>query len=167
MEENVCGEEIKMDELVKYLVSKIGYTLIVIVGLALPGNLLIFVWNRELYVSLDFFKMIILSFAIPSMFYICALFTYILIAIAVDEIKPKKEKSDIESIFIVSLALTYSEIIYLIVNRIVLKQEFSMSYFIKQCGIPYGILILLLVIVDVVLIPILKKIKNFIKKKNL
>lgn len=91
-----------MDELVKYLISKIGYTLIVIVGLALPGNLLIFVWNRELYVSLDFFKMLVLSFAIPTMLYICFLVIYILIATAAVEIKQNKEKWSIESIFMVS-----------------------------------------------------------------
>lgn len=34
-----------MDELIKYMISKIGYTLIVIIGLAIPGNLLVFVWN--------------------------------------------------------------------------------------------------------------------------
>nr|DAZ16320.1 MAG TPA: hypothetical protein [Caudoviricetes sp.] len=152
-----------MDELIKYLVSKIGYTLIAIIGLALPGNLLIFVWNRELYVSLDFFKMIILSFAIPSMLYICSLTLYILIAIANEEIKHNKEKRDIEVVFMASLALTYLAIIYLIVNRIVLKQKFSMCYFIKNCGTPFGILILLLVILDIVLIPILKKVKNLKK----
>lgn len=154
-----------MDELVKYLISKIGYTLIVIVGLALPGNLLIFVWNRELYVSLDFFKMLVLSFAIPTMLYICFLVIYILIATAAVEIKQNQEKWSIESIFMVSLGLTYSVIIYLIANRIIFKQKFSMYYVINKYGVPFGILILLLAILDVVLLPILIKIKVFLKNK--
>ena len=54
-----------MDELIKYMISKIGYTLTAIIGGALPGSLLIFVWNRKLYMELDLLKLIILSFAIP------------------------------------------------------------------------------------------------------
>ena len=53
-----------MDELIKYMISKIGYTLTAIIGGALPGSLLIFVWNRKLYMELDLLKLIILSFAI-------------------------------------------------------------------------------------------------------
>ena len=50
-----------MDELIKYMISKIGYTLTAIIGGALPGSLLIFVWNRKLYMELDLLKLIILS----------------------------------------------------------------------------------------------------------
>lgn len=41
----------RMDELIKYMISKIGYTLTAIIGGALPGSLLIlygienYIWN--------------------------------------------------------------------------------------------------------------------------
>ena len=53
------------------MISKIGYTLTAIIGGALPGSLLIFVWNRKLYMELDLLKLIILSFAIPGILYVC------------------------------------------------------------------------------------------------
>lgn len=59
-----------MDELIKFLTSKIGYTLIGILGFGLPGNLFIFVWNRSLYLDMDIIKLLILSFGIPFMVFI-------------------------------------------------------------------------------------------------
>ena len=49
-----------MDELIKYMISKIGYTLTAIIGGALPGSLLIFVQTRSLYMVLDLRRLIIL-----------------------------------------------------------------------------------------------------------
>ena len=59
-----------MDELVKYLTSKMGYTLAIIFGFGVPGNVLIFMWNRELYLEMDIFKLLIISFGIPFMLFI-------------------------------------------------------------------------------------------------
>ena len=53
-----------MDELIKFLTSKIGYTITAILGFGLPGNIFIFVWDKELYLQIDVAKLLILSFGI-------------------------------------------------------------------------------------------------------
>ena len=52
-----------MDELVKYLTSKIGYTLTFVLGFGLPGNVLIFIWNEKLYLEMDILTLLRLCFA--------------------------------------------------------------------------------------------------------
>lgn len=59
-----------MDELVKFLTSKIGYTLVFALCIFLPGNLFIFIWNREVYLELDIIRLIMLSIAIPCVAFV-------------------------------------------------------------------------------------------------
>lgn len=46
-----------MDELIKFLTSKIGYTLTFIFGCLLPGNIMIFALDRQLYLQIDIIKL--------------------------------------------------------------------------------------------------------------
>ena len=43
-----------MDRLIEFLTTKVGYVLTVILGFIVPGNVLIFVWNRNMYLEIDF-----------------------------------------------------------------------------------------------------------------
>ncbi|RHU79191.1 hypothetical protein DXC58_04135, partial [Ruminococcus sp. TF06-23] len=96
-----------MDELIKYMISKIGYTLTAIIGGALPGSLLIFVWNRKLYMELDLLKLIILSFAIPGILYVCNIFVCLPIMSLYNEFKHDTEIFSVEFIFIIPAILTW------------------------------------------------------------
>ena len=58
-----------MEELAKFLTSKIGNTLIFILCLFVPGNLFIFLWNRDLYLELDIFRLGVLSITAPCTFF--------------------------------------------------------------------------------------------------
>ena len=53
-----------MDRLIEFLTTKVGYVLTVILGFIVPGNVLIFVWNRNMYLEIDIIKLLILSFSI-------------------------------------------------------------------------------------------------------
>lgn len=57
-----------MEKLVDFLTSKIGYTLTIIAGFIVPGVMLIFIWNRELYMQLDIIKLLLASFGISFFF---------------------------------------------------------------------------------------------------
>lgn len=80
-----------MDELVKYLTSKIGYTLAVIFGFALPGNALIYIWDRELYLEMDILKLLIISVGIPFMLCIPNFFVVMEIVLTKNLISKKSE----------------------------------------------------------------------------
>lgn len=45
-----------MDRLIEFLTTKVGYVLTVILGFIVPGNVLIFVWNRNVYLEIDIIK---------------------------------------------------------------------------------------------------------------
>ena len=111
-----------MDELIKYMISKIGYTLTAIIGGALPGSLLIFVWNRKLYMELDLLKLIILSFAIPGILYVCNIFVCLPIMSLYNEFKHDTEIFSVEFIFIIPAILTWIEIGYLVMSKILLPE---------------------------------------------
>lgn len=53
-----------MDELFKFLAEKVNYVAVIILGFIIPGNVLIFVWNQELYFEIDIIRLLILSFGI-------------------------------------------------------------------------------------------------------
>lgn len=82
-----------MDELVKYLTSKMGYTLAIIFGFGVPGNVLIFMWNRELYLEMDIFKLLIISFGIPFMLFIPNLILVIEMMILRSHFSKKEDES--------------------------------------------------------------------------
>ena len=145
-----------MDELIKYMISKIGYTLIVIIGLALPGNLLVFVWNRELYMELDLFRLIILSFAIPGMLYVCNFFICMFAIVLYNEFKHDTEIIRLEFFFASSVVLTYIEIAYLMMNKILLP-EYTIKDFVAKWGIIGVYLVIGMALVDTFLIPIAKR----------
>ena len=63
-------EEKSMDKLVKFLTKKVGYVLAVILGFIAPGNVLLFAWDRNLYLEMDVVKLLILSFSISFITFI-------------------------------------------------------------------------------------------------
>lgn len=73
-----------MDKLVEFLTSKIGYVLVAILGFFVPGNVFMFIWNRELYMDMNVIKLIMLSFSIPFITFI-PIFIIITIGYAVNE----------------------------------------------------------------------------------
>lgn len=63
-------EIVHMDELFKFLAEKVNYVAVIILGFIIPGNVLIFVWNQELYFEIDIIRLLILSFGIAFMVYV-------------------------------------------------------------------------------------------------
>ena len=49
-----------MDKLIEFLTTKVGYVLTIVLGFIAPGNVLIFVWNRNMYLEMDIVKLLIL-----------------------------------------------------------------------------------------------------------
>lgn len=106
-----------MEELVKFLTSKIGYTLTAILGFGLPGNLFIFVWNREIYLEMDILKLIILSFAITFIVYIPNIFLITSVCKFFDAILKRRISSD-QFIFS-SIVCTMIEMIVAMIIKII------------------------------------------------
>lgn len=117
-----------MDELVKYLTSKIGYTLTFILGFGLPGNVLIFIWNEKLYLELDILKLILLSFGITFMLFIPNFILIAEICIVTEKIlKRKIDSLDPHIILLVPISFTVIEIGIAIALKIV-----NSDYVMKQ-----------------------------------
>lgn len=53
-----------MDKLVEFLIKKVPYVLAIILGFIAPGNILLLVWDTQLYMEMDVVKLLILSFGI-------------------------------------------------------------------------------------------------------
>ena len=68
-----------MEKLVEFLTTKLGYVLMIILGFIAPGNVLIFVWNRDIYLAMDVIKLLILSFAVSFIAFIPNLIAVIII----------------------------------------------------------------------------------------
>lgn len=108
-----------MDELVKYLTSKIGYTLAAIFGFGIPGNVLIFMWNRELYLEMDIFKLLIISFGIPFMLFIPNLISVIEFMIIRSYLSKKEDETgEIETTIGTAICCEVVEIGFIIALKI-------------------------------------------------
>lgn len=68
-----------MDKLIEFLTTKVGYVLTIVLGFIAPGNVLIFVWNRNMYLEMDIVKLLILSFSISFITFIPNLILTIII----------------------------------------------------------------------------------------
>lgn len=121
-----------MDELVKVLASKMGYTLTVIFGFGLPGNLLVFVWDRNLYLEMNIVKLIILSFGIAFAFFVIVSVSVFPFYIGLEEIS--KKKSNINAIVLPSVAVNILVIIGMIVIKI-LKPDYTIKSIIEEYGV--------------------------------
>lgn len=121
-----------MDELVKVLASKMGYTLTVIFGFGLPGNLLVFVWDRNLYLEMNIVKLIILSFGIAFAFFAIVSVSVFPFYIGLEEIL--KKKSNINAIVLPSVAVNILAIIGMIVIKI-LKPDYTIKSIIEEYGV--------------------------------
>lgn len=108
-----------MDELVKYLTSKMGYTLAIIFGFGVLGNVLIFMWNRELYLEMDIFKLLIISFGIPFMLFIPNLILVVEVMILRSHFSKKEdESSDLDITIGTAIAFNVIEIGFIIALKI-------------------------------------------------
>mgnify|MGYP004581785191 FL=1 len=151
-----------MDELMKFLTSKIGYTLTFIFGCLLPGNIMIFVLDRQLYLQTDIIKLFLLSCGIPVMIFIP---NFILVGIGAmiqDKIHERKDKEfeDKELIIIMPIAFTIIEIYILIICKILISQFQIKSVISFSCDL-FLIIFGLLGVLDIIVWFI-----NWIHKKS-
>lgn len=121
-----------MEKLVDFLTSKIGYTLTIIAGFIVPGVMLIFIWNRELYMQLDIIKLLLASFGISFFLYIPML----IFGIKITSITEKISKKEAEgmAVLLVPVFLTVVEIMLLITIKII-NTDYSMLDFVKEFGV--------------------------------
>ena len=106
-----------MNELVKFLTTKIGYTICIILGFLLPGACFIFVWNREICMQMDIFKLVLLALSVSFMLYIPSLIIASLALAICNDIKEKKEYYLVGILF-TSVCVSVTFTISAIVNKI-------------------------------------------------
>ena len=121
-----------MEKLVDFLTSKIGYTLTIIAGFIVPGVMLIFIWNRELYMQLDLIKLLLASFGISFFLYIPLL----IFGIKITSIVERVSKKEVEgmAVLLVPVFLTVVEIMLLMTIKII-NTNYSMLDFVKEFGV--------------------------------
>lgn len=151
----------RMDELIKFLTTKIGYTLTIILGFIVPGNMFVFVWNRNLYMEMNIIKLLLLSFGISFLIFIpCGVFSLLLVYIME---KILKKESSFSMYIWVTVGL---EIFSLSLGMI--KKVFNNSYtitdFLKEFVFPLSVDTCVLAIIAVISL-IVCKIKKKIKKE--
>lgn len=59
-----------MEKLFDFLITKVGYTAIAILGFLFPGMLFVFIWNRDIYFELEIIRLLILALAITFAIFI-------------------------------------------------------------------------------------------------
>lgn len=174
-----------MDELFKLLVKKVNYVAIIILGFIIPGNVLIFVWNQDLYFEIDIIRLLVLSFGIAFIVYVPNFILMILLiafkAILTEGDKEQKCNEDesqnqniteVISAIIVPMVFEFGEIGAYIYSKIV-SNNTSISEYCKYIG-KYliqmiGVFFLLYIIVSIASPLILKvrnKLKEFSKSKR-
>lgn len=154
-----------MDELIKYLTSKIGYTLTLIFGFGLPGSVLIFVWDGKLYLEMDILKLLLLSFGITFMLFIPNFLIVVEMCIVSEKtLKRKQVLSEPYMILLVPISLTVLEIGFVIACKIV-NDDFTMSQCWKYIIGPIVVIAILTVIIES-LIPIFITVYKKIKRKK-
>ena len=79
-------------------------------------------------------KLIILSFAIPGILYVCNIFVCLPIMSLYNEFKHDTEIFSVEFIFIIPAILTWIEIGYLVMSKILLP-EYTIRDFVAKWGI--------------------------------
>lgn len=152
-----------MDELIKFLTSKIGHTLTAILGFGLPGNLFIFVWNRNLYLEMDIIKLLILSFAISFMIFVPNVFLCTTICMAFDAVK--KEKTSLYQLLFLPIIFTVTEIIVAMMVKII-SPNYSIEMLLEEAISKFGGAYLILIVGGMIFERIAVQIKRKIISKK-
>lgn len=151
-----------MDRLIEFLTTKVGYVLTVILGFIVPGNVLIFVWNRNMYLEIDIIKLLILSLSISFV----ALIPNLIVVIAmnfingVNKSSNNKEETKFNILYNIgfSVGLVVIEMIFVIFMAICTK-NFQLKTYIMYTGLAItGIIIIYSVVI--LLKQLIKKIRK-------
>ncbi len=140
-----------MDKLIEFLTTKVGYVLTVILGFIAPGNVLIFAWNRELYLELDIIKLLILSFSISFITLIPNLIvTFIIYFIHErDKALDNKEEAKFDLLYYTGAAIVLAVVeIVCAVFMAICTENFHLSEYVEVVGITLvvGVVILLIIL---------------------
>lgn len=135
-----------MDRLIEFLTTKVGYVLTVILGFIVPGNVLIFVWNRNMYLEIDIIKLLILSFSISFVTLIPNLIAVIAMNFIKDVNKSSnnKEETKFDILYNIgfSVGLVVIEMIFVIFMAIC-TENFQLKTYIMYAGLAItGIIII-------------------------
>lgn len=137
----------KMDKIAEFLINKIGYTLSVIIFLFFPGIILVFVWDREMFMSMEIIRLVIFSMGISFLlFTVNLVFTFMILML---EQKTRKKSTDVTEVLILPMMLTCMEMISAIVIKLK-NYTFSVLDFIEYITILYSILILMKLVIEII-----------------
>lgn len=147
-----------INELIKFLTSRVGLTATVILGFGIPGNMFIFVWNKEMYMEMNIVKLIFLSFGITFMIFVPNMII-ILSSMRLIDIMLKHDFS-IELCFAIPITLTFIEMLAAMLAKI-LNNKYSIKDFVTEIGPPLFWTCVILEIIDTIISVIFR-----VKKKR-
>lgn len=146
-----------MDKLIEFLTTKIGYTIAVVLGFLIPGNMFIFIWRRDLYLEMDIIKLLLLSFGIPFLIYIPNFIVGILYMNLREKIFGKDSDAPM-FLLLLPMGLTVSVMSVAMVVKII-----NTNFTIEDFVIFYGVVVILAGIIYGVLNVIPKRVFQKIK----
>ena len=134
-----------LNEIFKFMNNRenrvlIWIILVAIIFFGLPGNVLIFAWNKELYLKMDIIKLLMLSFGIPMM---SIIFVAIATSIALWIVNYKLNYKNMMSTYI-GLAIIVNDIIIIFATmQKVIEEKFTAGKCIAIIIIPIALVIVI------------------------
>lgn len=127
-----------MDKLIEFLTTKVGYVLKIVLGFIAPGNVLIFVWNRNMYLEMDIVKLLILSFSISFITFIPNLILTIIIYFihGGDKELDNKAETKFDVLYYTGSAIVLAVIeIIITIFMAICTDNFQLSVYVMDFGI--------------------------------
>lgn len=127
-----------MDKLIEFLTTKVGYVLTIVLGFIAPGNVLIFVWNRNMYLEMDIVKLLILSFSISFITFIPNLILTIIIYFihGGDKELDNKAETKFDVLYYTGSAIVLAVIeIIITIFMAICTDNFQLSVYVMDFGI--------------------------------
>ena len=134
-----------LNEIFKFMNNRenrvlIWIILVAIIFFGLPGNVLIFAWNKELYLKMDIIKLLMLSFGIPMM---SIIFVAIATSIALWIVNYKLNYKNMMSTYIVLAIIVNDIIIIFATMQKVIEEKFTAGKCIAIIIIPIALVIVI------------------------
>lgn len=149
-----------MEKLIEFFTNRLGITASIIGGFILPGCLFIYVFDKEMFLEIDFLKLLILASSVCLAIYVI-MFILSILYMSIRE-KNGLEKYDITDVLL--YPLIYSNLlIYVCILGKLFRKDLQITYFIESFSIP--IFIAVVIIYMHLFVSILRK-KRMIKKQE-
>lgn len=122
-----------MDKLFEFLTAKVNYVVFIILFFLIPGNVLIFVWNKDIYFEVDIVRLLILSVGVAFMVFVPNLMLAVMAIMIFDKIGMANNMNEPIIIMAVPGIAEFCEIGFYVYNKII-SNKISIKKYCKFIG---------------------------------